>query len=283
MVYHAGDMLLDPVGELLRSTVNDVLICRDLRSPVGRCYLLLLVKDRLTVRQLLAVFQASDRVSLPETEPYLLRFTENEQMGFVFPHREGRRLSTFASSQGITPFLRESICIHLVMECLSCPLPYPLLYLLLTQDGVHLSRDNTVYLLPALDLKELDPKKGESACASACAWLLLELLEGGGRRPLKSYLLIRKKISKHAYGGFPELYHDIKLTAIPETKTGLRTRLKGFWRRNRDRLFHIFLVLCVALTVVAALCLISQLIFGDIPFLRLFERAFEVIGTERLT
>jgi len=41
-------------------------------------------------------------------------------------------------------------------------------------------------------------------------------------------------------------------------------------------------VLCMALLATALLMLITQLIFGEIPWLRIFEHTFDEIGTENL-
>ena len=107
----------------------------------------------------------------------------------------------------------------------------------------------------------------------------------GGRhrsRKLKSFELIRKKTGKNAYTGFPELYQDIKVTALPQMKPSLKSRFRFFWNNNRDRLFRILLVLCILLVIAALVILASQLIFGDVPLLRLFRHTFDVIGTENL-
>lgn len=284
LIYHAGNMALDPIAEIFRGPVNDVLICRDANAPASMRYLLWVIHDRACVKQLLPVFESAEGSSLTGEPAYLLRFTQNDLLCYVFPYREERRLAAFAPGQMINPVIRERICVNLVIECLSSSLPYPLLYLLLRQECIHLEKDNSVFFLPTLDLSELDPEKGEADCVAVCAQILLGLLEGGGRRrrQLKSYELIRKKLTKCAYSGFPELYHDIKLTAIPEHKLGWRARLKGFWIRNKDRIFKILLVLCIIMVILALIFALSQLILGDIPLLRLFERAFEVIGTETL-
>lgn len=284
LIYHAGNMALTPIAEVFRSPVNDVLICRDANAPASMRYLLWVIHDRACVKQLLPVFENGEGPSLTGDPPYLLRFTQNDLLCYVFPYREERRLAAFAPGQMTNAVIRERICVNLVIECLSSPLPYPLLYLLLHQECIHLEKDNSVFFLPTLDLSELDPEKGEEDCVAVCAQILLDLLEGGGRRrrQLKSYELIRKKLAKRAYSGFPELYHDIKVTAIPEHKLGWRARLKGFWIRNKDRIFKILLVLCIIMVILALIFALSQLILGDIPLLRLFERAFEVIGTETL-
>lgn len=284
MIYQGGNLVLSTIWEVFRGPVNDVFVCRDLNSPVELCYTLLVIHDRSCVKKMLAILEESDRGAAGQT-PYLLRFTQNEQMCFVFEYRQERRLSAFAPGQMTNSRQREKICVSLVMECLTSPLPFPLLYLVLTQGNVHLEKDDTVYFTYGLDLSQLDEQRDEAACVSCCAQLLLDLLEGGGkrRRKLKSYELIRKKVSKNAYSAFPELYRDVKVTALPERREGIRSRMKGFWLRNRDRIFKILLALCIIAVIITLIMLISQLIFGEIPLLRLFERTFEQIGTENLT
>ena len=282
MVYEAGNMIRSPIWEVFRGSVNDVVVCRDLRSPVGMRYTLLVIHDRACVKQMLTVFDQSDRLPSGGQSPYLLRFAQDERLCFVFEYREERKLSAFAAGQLTTPVVRETVAVNLVMECLSSPLPYPLLQLVLTQDCVQLEKDHSVYFTPLLDLSELDPSATEAECAACCAQLLLSILEPQGRRRLKSYELIRKKSAKRSYSGLPELYHDIKVTSVPEKKQGWRNRLKAFWLRSRDRVFRLLLAVCVIAVVCALVLLISQLIFGDIPLLRLFEPSFEVIGTETL-
>ena len=78
-------------------------------------------------------------------------------------------------------------------------------------------------------------------------------------------------------------FTDIRLTAMPGGKLSLKARLKGWWLRNKDTLFHWLLALCIVAAAVAIIMLVSQLIYGDIPLLRLFKHCFDVIGTENLT
>ncbi len=284
MIYQGGNLVLDTIWEVRKGAVNDVYVCRDLNSSVDMRYTLLVVHDRDCIKRLLAILEESDR-GMAQQPAMLTSFAHGEDMCFAFPYRPERRLSAFAHGQMTSLKVREDICINLVMECLSSPLPYPLLYLVLTQDNVHLNQDNGVYFTHFLDLSQLDEANGEGACVACCAQMLLELLEGGNkrRRKLNSYELIRKKTVKNAYSAFPELYRDIKVTALPDRRQSLKDRLKAFWLRNKDRIFRLLLILCVIAVVLAVVMLISQLIFGNIPLLRLFERCFEQIGTEHLT
>lgn len=286
MVYYCERMELEVVSDLFHGSVNDVAVCRNRLSPAGALYTLLIVHDRDCARTMLQVMENGERSG---ESPCITCLTRNEQMIFVFPYREERKFSAFARGQAANPGAAEAIGINLVMACLSSGLPWPLLYLALEQDCVQISRENSVYFTLNLDLKDLDPNQNERRCVSGCANLLLELLDttGGrkrGRRSkqLKSHELIRKKSAKNAYGGFPELYQDIKLAALPTEKTSLKGRIRGAWRRSRDRLFRVLLVVCVLLVAVALAMLVTQLIFGEIPWLRLFRHTFDVIGTENL-
>ena len=282
MVYYAQGMELEVVSEAFRGPVNDVLICRDRLSASGTRYTLLAVHDRVCARSLLAVLENSEAAG---ESPCLLRFSQNETLLFAFLYREERKFSAFARGQAATPGLGESICVNLVMECLSAGLPWPLLYLVLSQDGVQIAKDNTVYFTLLLDLADLDPERSEKNCVSCCARLLLELLEPAAKRRrkrLKIYELIRRKSAKYVYNGFPELYQDIKVTALPAKKTSLKTKAAVFWQDRRDGLFRLLLVLCAVLALAAAAALVSNLLFGEIPLLRLFQHRFDVIGMENL-
>lgn len=286
MIYYAQNMELEVISRVFCGSVNDVAVCRNRLSASGTPYTLLAVHDRECARRLLTVLDECPRSG---ESSCLMRFSQNETMLFLFPYREERKFSAFAAGQMTSLEAGEAICISLVMECLSANLPWPLLYLVLEQDCVQIAKDNTIYFTMILDLKDLEPARTERNCVSSCARLLLDLLAGpvagGGRRrrrKLKSFELIRKKTAKNAYTGFPELYQDIKLTALPQVKSSLRSRFSIFWRNNRDRLFRILLFLCVLLAAAAAVILVSQLIFGDVPLLRLFRHTFDVIGTENL-
>jgi hypothetical protein len=279
MVFYAGDMILEPVREVFDGPENSVSICRDLRSPLGAHYTLLTVKDRDVAKRLVAVFENSER-ALPEGSlPYIMCFAQNTLLCYLFEYREERKLSLFAPGQINTAKAWESVCVNLVLECLSSPLPFPLIALSLEQGNVHLEKDGAVFLTPHYDLSMLSEDAGEAACARRCVELMLSLLDSRGR--LDSAELMRKKLAKSAFRSLPELYRDIKSTELPHRK-GFRAQARGFWQRNRDRLFFVLLAACAIIAVFALIVLISQLIFGNVPILRLFERCFDVIGERSL-
>ena len=281
MVYYAEGKELEVVSTVFCGSVNDVYICRNRTSASGALYTLLVVRDRECAKKML-LLEREDGESA-----WLMHFAQNEELIFAFPFREERKFSAFARGQAVGAEVAESICVNLVMECLSANLPWPLLYLVLEQDGVQIAQDNTVYFTMCLDLAALDTDRTEQNCVSSCARLMMELLDVSAAPPrkkglVKSFELITKKSAKNAYSAFPELYRDIKLTAIPEEKPTLLNRAKGAWRRNRDILFRVLLVLCAVLVIVALAALATQMIYGEIPWLRIFQNTFDVIGTENL-
>jgi hypothetical protein len=279
MIFYASNMVLEPVRDVFDGPENSVSICRDLQSPIGAHYTLLVVKDRNIAKRLIAIFENSERV-LPEgILPYTACFTQNELLCYLFDYREERKLGLFAPGQIISAKDWESVCVNLVLECLSSPIPFPLLALSLEPDNVHLEKDGTVFLTPYYDLSRLSEDNDEAVCARKCAELMLSLIETRGR--LKSAELMRKKLAKDAFRSLPELYRDIKITEIPEKKK-ITERVRRFLRRNKDRFFVILLFLCVAAAIFALVVLVSQLLFGNIPILRIFERCFDVIGTRSL-
>jgi hypothetical protein len=279
MIFYAGNMVLEPVRDVFDGPENSVSICRDLQSPIEAHYTLLVVKDRNIAKSLVAIFENSERV-LPEgVMPYVACFTQNALLCYLFDYREERKIRLFAPGQIISAKDWESVCVNLVLECLSSPVPFPLLALSLEPANVHLEKDGTVFLTPHYDLSRLSEDNDEAVCAHKCAELMLSLLETHGR--LKSAELMRKKLAKNAFRSLPELYRDIKVTEIPEKKKFME-RLRGFRRRNNDRVFSVLLFVCVAAAIFALVVLISQLLFGNIPILRIFERCFDAIGTRSL-
>jgi hypothetical protein len=279
MIFYAGDKVLEPVRDVFDGPKNSVSICRDLSSPVGAHYTLLTVKDRALAKRLIEIFANSTRVLREDVLPYVACFAQNELLCYLFDYREERKIGLFAPGQIGSAKAWESVCVNLALECLSSPIPFPLLALALEPDNVHLEKDGTVFFTPYYDLARLSEEDGEAVCARKCVELMLSLLETRGR--LKSAELMRKKLAKNAFRSLPELYRDIKITELPEKKK-FRAYTKGVWRRNSDKLFTALLVVCVIAAVFAIIVLISQLLFGNVPILRVFERCFDVLGLRSL-
>ena len=281
MVYQSKAKNLEVVWDVFQGACNDVVVCRDLKSPVGALYTVLILHDRICVRELLSMMEASDCLETEGT-PYIECFVYLEKTCFVFPYEHERNMITFAQGQIKDNRTCEQVCIDFLMQCLTTNLPYPLLYLVLRQDCVHIRKDNSIYFTYTLDLSELRLDFGERQCVSACLDFMILLFEQGKSKGLKSYHLLLKKRHKNVYRTIPELYRDVKLTVLPEGKRTWNQSYCDWWSRHKDGFFHVFVILCGVLMGITLLMIVTQVLFGNIPWLRLFQPAFEQIGTETL-
>ena len=282
MQFYFGEMALEPVREILKGTVNDVLICRDINSSLeAQYYTLLVVKDRECAKKLMLIFEEeNDRVS-SDRLPYIACFAQNEFLCYLFEYRMERRLDMFAKGQVLGISSWERICINIVMELISCGMPFPLMALALKKGDIHIEKDNGIFLTSYFDLAGLDEKSDEAECAHLCVEIMLSMRPPISKK-IKSAQLMQKKQNKRAYQSLTELFKDIRITAIPVEKSGFKSKFKSFWNKNKDFLFRMLLIICTMLLIFALVVLISQLIFGDIPLFRLFESCFDIIGTRRL-
>ncbi|MCD8130250.1 MAG: hypothetical protein LUE16_03050 [Lachnospiraceae bacterium] len=280
MIYQSQLMRLLCVRTIKSNTVNDVLVCRDLNSASGALYTVLAVRDHATVKQCLEMFRLS---GTSDRDVCVHSFSDQGIFCMVFEYKQERPLSDFYTGRFYTLPECEAICVQVIMACITCGLPFPFLYLVLRQGQLNLSKDHSVYLGYQTDLAELDITKTERDCAVECAQILRKLLSSKASGKAFSYQLLEKKIDRRSYSSFTELYKDIRIAAAPEKKKGIIQRIKAWFVRRQDLVFRISLYLCVVLSVVVLASLITQLIFGDIPWLRLLFNGFKTIGTETLT
>ncbi len=279
MIYQSQKMKLNCIRTVKKGSANDIFICQDLNTAARNLYTLLVIRDHRTARTYLEVFE---RAGLRAQDSYIDSFSDKGMLCMAFEYKAERPLRDFYMGEAYTLQECENVCIQLIMACLASRLPFPLLYLVLKQQQIHLSKDHSVYFGFQLDLAELDPEKTERDCAVECAAILRELLEPKASMKAFSYRLLEKKIARKSYSRFTELYKDIRISAAPEKKKGILKRAKAWFRRNQDTLFRILLILCGILAVVTVVSLILQLVFGDIPWLRIFFNGFKTIGRESL-
>lgn len=279
MIYESPTMRLKCIQVVKRGTINDILICQDLNEVGGSLYTLLAVKDHKTARTFLEIFEKAEQ---QENSFFVESFSVEGEFFIVFPYTQERPLARFYSGGSLKLTECEEICINVILTCISSGLPYPILYLILEQRQLHLARDHSVYFGYQLELSELDASKTERDCTVQCARILLELLEPKASQKAVSYQLLQKKVAKRSYQKFTELYKDIRIAAAPKRRRGIVAALRGVFARNRDRLFHILLWVCVILILLVGAAFLTQAVLGDVPWLRFFINSFKTIGTESL-
>lgn len=275
MVYQVDNMSLNCIRDVFKGEVNDVYVCQDIMAPLTTYYTVLKVKKHETAKELLESFETYSFSPIGVA-------ADSDGLLVVFPYRQERKLDDFYMGETYSIQTCETICINLIMECISCGLPYPLLYLILRQSEIHLQKDNSVYFGFSLDLSQFEKRRVEKDCVVKCASIVLDLLADQSVTKAVSYELMSRKVPRQSYQRFTELYKDVKMAADSEAKAGIFKRLKAFLSRNSDTIFRIFIVLCSILAITAIILILTQLIFGDVGFLRIFVNTFKKIGTESM-
>lgn len=279
MVYQVNGLALRTVREISVGSVNDIYVCEDINGPDNSYYEVLIIKNHAIAKRMVEVLGQEKSGDHP---CYVAIFTVNEDFGIVFEYVKERLLSDFYMGKSFSLEKCEHICINLIMECIASTMPYPLLYLLLKQIQIHLQADESVHLGYAVELSELDAGIGEEDCVVVCASIIRDLLQSKAEQKATSYQLISKKIKKQSYRTFKDLYSDVKLSSVKPKKKGIFRRISAAMRDKSTTLFRILVVICSILVILALIALITQLVTGQIPFLRFFVNTFEYIGTESM-
>ncbi len=279
MFYQSQRMKLECKRIVNKSDINDIYICQDVNSAAKTLYTLLVIKEHNTAKKYLKVFEDAE---VSAQDSYVESFADGNHLCIVFEYKQERPLNAFYMGSSYTLTECEEICINVLLTCISSKLPYPILYLILKQNQLNFSKDHSVYFGYQIDLTELDDTITERDCVVECASVLLKMLEPQASQKAYSYRLLEKKISRKSYDRFTELYKDIRITAAPAKKRGIIRRIKDWFIYHQDTFMRILMIICLILGTIAILSLISQLIFGDIPWLRLFFNGFKKIGTESL-
>lgn len=277
MIYRSERMTLVAVMDAYHGDVNDVMICEDEQAK-GNYYTVLKITDHNTVKKLLAVLE-----EYPDKRDCVIdMFACEDDFLVVMEYCRARPLMDFFGTGEQSKERAERISVHLVAACIGSKLPYPLLELALKGCQVHLRQDDSVDIGCVLDLKQLDPASGERVCANACAKLVRELLQKAYAKRMVSLQLINKKLPLQNYYTFRELYQDLYISSEGAPRRGLLGRIRAWGLRNQESIFRMLLWTSVLLLILVVLMALSNVVFGDIPFMRLFFNSFKRIGTESM-
>ena len=280
MIFHSPRVDYEVVSVKGNFEVNDCYLARCSGGNDGSLYLLILIREHETVRKFLDILRLS---SIKEEEsPIVECFSVKEDYVVVFPYRTERPFDSFFVGDAYTLAQCETMSSNLILSCITSNIPYPLLYLILTQRKINITRDDNVYLSYDIDLEGLDEYKSERDCASECALLVLDILKEKSNEKNVSYELLKRKTANRSYSFFTEIYRDIMIASTSMKKKGIIVKIKSFFYRNADRIFGIIFWISLILMIVALVLLLTHFVWGDIPFLRIFFNSFKNIGTESL-
>ena len=272
-------MRLHTVRKVAETASCDILVCENEDDP-GLGYLTVIdVKDHKVIQRFLSIYE---KANVPQEERNMIYFSAEGKNRVVYPFVRERPLKDFYMGRVLSVEECEEICRNLIMACMTCGLPAPVLYLVLTQGQVHLSADFSVYLSYMIDLTEIDESIGEADCVRVCAEILRDILEVKEKDKAQSYALLQKKTRRASYLTFTELYKDVEIAGVRRRKRNIFALLRYWFEDNKDRLFKVLIVVVTLLLIFTIVTLLTNAIFGDVPWLRLFIRSFEKIGLESL-
>lgn len=281
MIYNAGDKKLNCIRKVLENEVNEVWIVQDTKpAGGGEYYTLIAVKDHETAKLLMKIRE--DGIREGRKSGGLMPVCR-EEFCLVYSYKKERPLHQFYGSEPRLGRECEQVCISLLVECISSGEAWPILYLILSQQQIHIEKDLSVFFGYQLDLTKLDPGKGERDCVVKCAQIVLDLMRATPQMEKTiGRNLIRKKLMKDGYPHFADLLRDIHMDAGSWEKVKLKERVRDYVQMKKGTIVRVLLIVSVLLGVIAFVMIVSQMIFGDIPFLRIFTSTFERIGQESL-
>lgn len=271
MIRNTGSRQLFCLREVWDNEVNAVYVCEDMGDGIGTRYTVWEVKDREIAKKIL---QKSEYEC----------FSHRDSLCFLFPYQEPRPITSYyLSVVGPEPDSRERIWKDLVVTCMNSRVPWPVLYLMLKQEQIDLSRDGSVHLGYLLNLEEYTADATEGQCACQCAGLLLRLLrQEPSKRTDLARQLLTAKLKKKRYTGFLELLRDIQMVTRKAEKESVRKRLKREAGKRKDRAYRVLAAISIVLAVLVLIMLLMKIFFGDIALFDLFRQSVKTIGTESL-
>lgn len=276
MSFHVGNKSLNVIREVLYNEVNEVYVCQDENCKLNNYYTFWKVKDHQLAKKIIEMLTEAEQKKLGNEY-----FAGKNFMGFLFPYEEERPLFRFFESNGNSRKEREIIYFAIVKSCMINEIPNPLCYLLMSQKQMQLNKDNVINFSYFVDLREFDSTIKEADCVNLCASLLLELMKKSEKKS-DSYSLLKKKMEKQSYLQWNQLYKDLKISCRQQKKRNYLVLLKKKIAKNKNNLFYILLWVSCVFLILSLIMIISQMIFREIPFFRIFQNCFEQIGTQSL-
>ena len=279
MIYESGNASYTVVSTLLSGTLNSCYMARLSDDMDGRSFTMIVLRDHDLIRTMM---EAESKIDSISDRQLVEHFSYASEYILVFPYRQERPLDKFFVGDILSLSEIERIGTNLLLACISASLPYPMLYLILDQSLINLSRDGSVYFSYAIDFEEFDERKTENDCTVKCAEILKNILSTKADDKNISYELISRKSDNNSYSNFTELYRDLQIAATPKEKRGIIVRIKSFFFRNMDTIFGILFWVCLIAGIVALILLLTHVVWGDVPLIRIFINNFKIIGTESL-
>lgn len=277
MVFKIENKCLNQIREVLCNPINEVYVCEDMNSTYASYYTLWKIKDHTMAKEILKALHKNMENSI-----CIDSFAGKNFMGFLLPFEKERPIYRFYAGKIRSEDEKQKVYIDFIKVCMTQNIPPAILYLLLYQKQIHMQADFSIHFSYFLDFSEFDSNKNEKDCVNLCAGILLELMKEEVSKKNLTESLIKKRMEKKGYENFTQLYKDVKLSSKKNSKNGFMRKIVKSVYKWKDYIFRVLLILLFIMIILAIIMIISQIIFGEIPFFRLFQDCFEKIGTESL-
>lgn len=279
MLYRHGEIELETVSIIQQNRKQDIEVCRRVGISVEEKYLVWIVHDHELSKMILSTFENRGEEIRSTLEKYELFFVQNQDCIFCFKQKEERNLFAYLPVEITTKQEQERLGVQIVEACMSTSIPMPVLYCILEQRVLNLAKDKSVYWGMQVNLESLNEKFLEKQCVEMCMQLLLDMQATYKNKNKILVQMLEKRLVNKDYNQFQELYRDVQIAAEIKNKKDWKHQGEKFLLKYKDKLFRALIILGIITSIVGIVALISILLFGDIPLLRLFTNDFRIIGT----
>lgn len=260
------------ISEYIKGKKMDVYICESLESE--QCCIWA-VKDNLLAKELTALLVADDRYRQLDS------FFVGDLYCIVFPYREERNIRSFLPVKKKDIQWAKELCKDIIFLCMSCRLPWELVYLLIEGNKISLGSDGEVWFDFGISIVDME-KRTEASCAVLLGNYLEEILDSLECENWSGYRLLCMKNRRRNYRSLTELYQDICNSTDVEGIEGIKTRIVLKFQDKKPVFIRGIKIICLLIGVLAIVLFISNLVFDTSPLYRLFVNTFKKIGTESM-
>lgn len=279
MLYRHGELELETISVIQQNTMQDIEVCRTIHTLQEEKYLIWVVHNHDLSKVILSMFENREEEIHSTLEKYELFFVQNQQCIFGFKHCDERPIFMYLPIDITKKQEQNKLAVQLVEACMSTSIPIPVLRCILEQDKINLAKDKTVFFSMQVDLESLDINSTEKQCVELCINILLDMELTYKKKNKILEELLMKRLTNKDYNRFQELYRDVQVATEVQGKRNWKQEFIDLFLKYKDKLFKTLLILGVVTSVLGIITLISFLIFGDIPLLRILTNDFREIGT----
>lgn len=273
MIFISDKTKYQCISQCISGKKMDVYICES--EEESELYYIWAVKDSILSRNMTKVFMEDGVYKGIDC------FFVGALYCIVFPYEKDRNLFKFAIPDKDESKWAREICLKLIFLCMSSRLPWEILYILITEKKISIRNNGEVYFNYNISIIDME-NKTQKDCTSALGMYMENMLKERKCSNWSGYRLICMKNKRKNYISLSELYQDINNSIEIDVSDNIGKKLLIILNENKPIIIRTFKVLCITVAFIAVIVFISNIVFDESPFYRLFFNTFKKIGTETL-